>query len=252
MAMALILPKISNVERNSMGILTASDWLAIKLTLQLALVTTFILLIIGPIIAWWLAHGQSRFRSMIEAVVAIPLILPPTVLGFYLLIAFSPNSFIGNFWLQLTGSTLTFTFQGLVIGSVLYSLPFMVQPLQAAFSQLDIKLLQAASSMGANRWDQFCHLIIPLTRRSFLIATSMAFAHTVGEFGVVLMIGGNIPGETQVLSIALFDHVESLNYQQAHWLAGILLVFSFLLLWLLYSLQRNNQLANRSSTYVKF
>ncbi|MCX4026383.1 molybdate ABC transporter permease subunit [Endozoicomonas sp. SM1973] len=234
-----------------MDVLTEQDWLAIKLTLQLALVTTIILLLIGPVIAWWLAHGRSRVRNMIEALVAMPLILPPTVLGFYLLIAFSPNSFIGNFWLQLTGSSLTFTFQGLVIGSVLYSLPFMVQPLQAAFNQLDIKLLQAASSMGANRWDQFFNLIIPLTKRSFLIATSMAFAHTVGEFGVVLMIGGNIPGETQVLSIALFDHVESLNYQQAHWLAGILLVFSFLLLWLLYSLQRNNQAANSPTAHAK-
>ncbi|MDE1463126.1 molybdate ABC transporter permease subunit [Spartinivicinus poritis] len=234
-----------------MDVLTEQDWLAIKLTLQLALVTTIILLLIGPGIAWWLAHGRSRFRNMVEALVAMPLILPPTVLGFYLLIAFSPNSFIGNTWLQLTGSSLTFTFQGLVIGSVLYSLPFMVQPLQAAFNQLDIKLLQAASSMGANRWDQFFNLIIPLTKRSFLIATSMAFAHTVGEFGVVLMIGGNIPGETQVLSIALFDHVESLNYQQAHWLAGILLVFSFLLLWLLYSLQRNNQAANSPTAHVK-
>lgn len=235
-----------------MDILTEQDWLAIKLTIQLALVTTIILLLIGPAIAWWLAHGRSRFRSMAEALVAIPLILPPTVLGFYLLIAFSPNSLIGHYWLQLTGSSLTFTFKGLVIGSVLYSMPFMVQPLQTAFSQLDIKLLQAASSMGANRWDQFCHLIIPLTRRSFLIATSMAFAHTVGEFGVVLMIGGNIPGETQVLSIALFDHVESLNYQQAHWLAGILLVFSFVLLWLLYSLQRSNQPTDSNPTHVKF
>ncbi|WP_163835876.1 molybdate ABC transporter permease subunit [Spartinivicinus ruber] len=235
-----------------MEILTEQDWLAIKLTFQLALITTIILLMIGPAIAWWLAHGRSRFRSMIEALVAIPLILPPTVLGFYLLIAFSPNSFIGNFWLQLTGTSLTFTFKGLVIGSVLYSMPFMVQPLQAAFNQLDIKLLQAASSMGANRWDQFFNLIIPLTKRSFLIATSMAFAHTVGEFGVVLMIGGNIPGETQVLSIALFDHVESLNYQQAHWLAGILLAFSFLLLWLLYSLQRKNPFADSNPTHVKF
>ena len=219
--------------------LLSSDIAALWLTLQLAVVTTVILMIIGAPLAWWLARSTSRVASVVEAMVALPLILPPTVIGFYLLIAFSPDNFFGGGWLALTGQSLAFTFSGLVIGSVIYSLPFVVQPLQSGFQHFDYKLLAAAETMGAGAWDRFFNLIIPLTRRAFITAALLGFAHTMGEFGVVLMIGGNIPGETQVLSIALYDHVEALDYGRAHWLAGGLLVFSFALLILLYGFNRN-------------
>lgn len=206
----------------------------IWLTVKLATVTTVWLLVLGTPLAWWLASGHSRRRTAVEAVVALPLILPPTVLGFYLLIAFAPDSGLGQLWQQLTGSRLAFSFSALVIGSVLYSMPFVVQPLQAAFRQLDRGLLEAAAVLGAPARDRWLTIILPSCRHSFITAASLGFAHTVGEFGVVLMIGGNIPGETQVLSIALFDRVESLQFAQAHAMAAGLMAFSFVMLYLLY------------------
>lgn len=218
--------------------LSAQDIAAIVLTLKLAATTTVILLIIGTPLAWWLAHSRWRGKALLEAFVALPLVLPPTVLGFYLLLAFAPNSPFGQFWLSATGQPLAFSFSALVMGSVLYSLPFVVQPLQAGFEQLSHGLLEAAATMGANARDRFISVVLPMTRRSFITAASLGFAHTIGEFGVVLMIGGNIPGETQVLSIALYDRVESLQYTEAHQLAAGLVIFSLLLLSLLYRLNR--------------
>lgn len=217
---------------------TEQDLSALWLTLQLASMTTLILLLFGTPLAWWLAHTHRRWKVFPEALVALPLILPPTVLGFYLLLAFAPDGLLGVPWQWLTGSGLAFTFTGLLVGSVLYSLPFVVQPLQSGFEQLDLRLLQAAETLGASRWSNFCRLVVPLCKRSFLTAITLGFAHTVGEFGVVLMIGGNIPGSTQVLSIALYDHVETLDYTRAHWLAGGLLLFSVTLLLVLYSLNQ--------------
>lgn len=212
----------------------AADLTAILLTTKLAGVTTLILLIIGLPLAWWLAHCRWRAKPILEAIIALPLVLPPTVLGFYLLIAFAPNQVIGQLWFGLTGQQLAFSFEALVIGSVLYSLPFVIQPLQASFEQFPKALLETAATLGAKPLTRFFKLVLPLTRRSLLTAASLGFAHTLGEFGVVLMIGGNIPGETQLLSILLFDHVEALRYQQAHWLAGGLLLFSLLLLSIIY------------------
>ncbi len=223
--------------------LPAQDLAAIFLTVKLATVTTLVLLLIGTPLAWWLAHSRWRSKPLIEAVIALPLVLPPTVLGFYLLLAFSPNSAFGQFWLSATGQPLAFSFSALVIGSTLYSLPFVTQPLQACFEQLPRSLLEAAATMGAKRVDQFLSIILPLSRRSFITAASLGFAHTIGEFGVVLMIGGNIPGETQVLSIALYDKVENLQYTEAHWLAAGLVVFSLLLLSLIYRLNRAHSFA---------
>jgi molybdate transport system permease protein len=219
----------------------SEEWTAVWITLKLAGITTVWLLLLGTPLAWWLARGRSYVRTAVEAIVALPLILPPTVLGFYLLIAFAPQSPPGQLWEQLTGSQLAFTFNALVIGSIVYSLPFVVQPLQTAFRQLPTGLLEAAATMGAGRLDRCLHVILPLCRRSFIAAASLGFAHTVGEFGVVLMIGGNIPGETQVLSIALFDQVESLQFDNAHRMAAGLMVFSFVLLFLLYRGGRKDQ-----------
>ncbi|MCR8922402.1 molybdate ABC transporter permease subunit [Dasania sp. GY-MA-18] len=218
--------------------LHAHDIAAIVLTLQLAAVSTVILLILGTPLAWWLAHSHNRAKPLFEAIVALPLVLPPTVLGFYLLLAFAPDSPFGQLWLSATGHSLAFSFSALVIGSVLYSLPFVVQPLQASFEQLPVKLLEAASTLGADFKDRFFSIVLPLSRRSFITAASLGFAHTVGEFGIVLMIGGNIPGKTQVLSIALFDRVESLQFQQAHILAAGLVVFSLLLLTVVYRINK--------------
>lgn len=215
------------------------DSVVIWLTIKLAGVTTGWLLLLGTPLAWWLARGRSRMRTAVEAVVALPLILPPTVLGFYLLIAFAPQSALGDLWQQVTGSRLAFTFNALVIGSVIYSLPFVVQPLQAAFRQLPESLLEAAAVLGAGPADRWFSVVLPNCRHSFMTAASLGFAHTVGEFGVVLMIGGNIPGETQVLSIALYDRVESLQFAEAHAMAGGLMLFSFIMLYLLY--RRGNQ-----------
>ena len=211
-----------------------SDLQALITTLEMAALTTIILLIIGTPLAWYLAKMKSRFKVIIEAVVALPLVLPPTVLGFYLLIAFSPEYLPGQIWQQTTGQQLAFSFSAIVIGSVLYSLPFVVQPLQKAFEQLGDTLLEAGSLLGAGPIDRFFSIVLPLTRASFITAASLGFAHTVGEFGVILMIGGNIPGETRVLSIALFDHVEAFDYARAHLLSISLLIGSMLLLAAIY------------------
>lgn len=212
-----------------------NDLLALWLTLKLAFSSTLILLIISPFIAWWLAKSTNRLRPLFEALVALPLVLPPTVLGFYLLLAFSPNYLPGQFWQSLTGSSLAFSFSGLLIGSIIYSLPFVVQPLQAGFVTLGNKELEAAHTLGMSRWLKIKHIIVPMTKRSFLLAGVMGFAHTLGEFGVVLMIGGNIPGETQVLAISLFEHVEAFEYQQAHQIAAGLLISSMVMLVLIYT-----------------
>ena len=218
--------------------LTAAELDAINLTIALAATTTLILLLLGTPLAWWLSRHRDQAsgngKALVEALVALPLILPPTVLGFYLLLMFAPDTALGRAWESLTGTRLAFSFSALVIGSVIYSLPFVVQPLQSAFARVPANLLQAAATLGAGPVDQFRSLVLPLTRRSFVTAASLGFAHTVGEFGVVLMIGGNIPGETQVLSIALYDQVESLQFAEAHRLAGGLVVFSLVLLFLLY------------------
>jgi len=207
---------------------------AIVLTLALAGVTTALLLLLGTPLAWWLSRRSGNVAALIEALVALPLILPPTVLGFYLLLMLAPDTPVGRLWQQLTGTQLAFSFSALVIGSVFYSLPFVVQPLQAAFARVPGGMLQAAATLGATPADQFRSVVLPLSKRSFLVAASLGFAHTVGEFGVVLMIGGNIPGETQVLSIALYDYVETLRFDEAHRLAAGMVVFSLLLLFALY------------------
>jgi len=203
---------------------------------QMATVTTVILLLIGTPLAWYLAQMRSRYKVFVEALVALPLVLPPTVLGFYLLLALSPEYLPGKIWQEVTGQQLAFSFTAIVIGSVLYSLPFVVQPLQKAFEQLGSDVLEAGKMLGAGPFDRFFHIVLPITKASFITAASLGFAHTVGEFGVVLMIGGNIPGETRVLSIALFDHVEAFNYAKAHGLALSLLIGSMVLLALIYLL----------------
>jgi len=215
-----------------------SDLLALFTTLKMAALTTVILLLIGTPLAWFLAKMQSRFKVIIEAIVALPLVLPPTVLGFYLLIAFSPQYLPGQLWQQATGQQLAFSFSAIVIGSVLYSMPFVVQPLQKAFEQLGEPLLEAGAMLGAGPIDRFFNIVLPMTKASFITAASLGFAHTVGEFGVILMIGGNIPGETRVLSIALFDHVEAFDYAKAHILAVSLLAGSMVLLASIYLLNR--------------
>ena len=214
--------------------LSAAELDAIYLTVLLSATTTVILLVLGTPLAWWLSRRQGNTQAAIEAIVAMPLVLPPTVLGFYLLLMLAPDTALGRLWQSLTGTQLAFSFSALVIGSVIYSMPFVVQPLQSAFSRVPQGMLHAAATLGASPFDQFRSVVMPLCRRSFITAASLGFAHTVGEFGVVLMIGGNIPGETQVLSIALFDQVESLQFDQAHRLAGGLVVFSLALLFLVY------------------
>ncbi|NIP72257.1 MAG: molybdate ABC transporter permease subunit [Gammaproteobacteria bacterium] len=213
------------------------------LTLQLAAVTTAILLLLGTPLAWWLARTGSRFKTVLEALVAMPLVLPPTVLGFYLLIGLGPKGILGAPWHAVTGAPLAFTFAGLVVGSVLYSLPFVIQPLQNAFEAAGERWLEAARTLRAGPFDRFFTVTVPMARSGFITAATLGFAHTVGEFGVVLMIGGNIPGETRVLSIAIYDHVETLEYAQAHALSAALLVFSFLVLFLVYRLNRKWRLS---------
>ena len=211
-----------------------ADLAAVWLTLKLATVVTLILLVIGTPIAWWLARTRSRLRGPVGAVVALPLVLPPTVLGFYLLVALGPQGTLGQFTQALGLGTLPFTFAGLVVGSVIYTLPFVVQPIQNAFEALGERPLEAAAALRAGPWDRFFTVAVPLAKPGFLTAVILGFAHTVGEFGVVLMIGGNIPGATRVLSVAIYDHVEAMEYAQAHWLAGGMLLFSFLVLLALY------------------
>ncbi|MFP3977089.1 molybdate ABC transporter permease subunit [Marinobacter sp. KMM 10035] len=211
-------------------------WEPVWLTLKLAGFTTAILLVVGTPIAWWLARSNHWVRQPIAAIVALPLVLPPTVLGFYLLVLMGPKGMVGQITEQLGLGLLPFTFEGLVIASVIYSLPFTVQPLQNAFASINQQLLEVASTLRASPRDRFFSIVIPLARPGFLTASVLTFAHTIGEFGVVLMIGGNIPGETKVLSVAIYDHVESLEYTQAHWLAAGMVVFSFVVLVTLYSL----------------
>ncbi|WP_116829283.1 molybdate ABC transporter permease subunit [Pseudomonas syringae] len=215
--------------------LGSADIAAIWLTLKLASLTTVILLIIGTPIALWLARTDSWLKGPIGAVLALPLVLPPTVIGFYLLLLLGPNGAVGQLTQSLGLGTLTFSFAGLVIGSVLYSMPFVVQPLQNAFAAIGTRPLEVAATLRAGPWDTFFHVILPLAKPGFITAAILGFAHTVGEFGVVLMIGGNIPEKTRVVSVQIFDHVESMEYLQAHWLAGAMLVFSFLVLLALYS-----------------
>lgn len=213
------------------------------LTLKLAAVTTLTLLLLGTPLAWWLARTGTRAKTTVEALVALPLVLPPTVLGFYLLIGLGPDGVIGGPWHAVTGTGLAFTFPGLVIGSVLYSLPFVVQPLQNAFEAVGERWLEAAASLRASPWDAFFSVVVPLSRGGFVTAATLGFAHTVGEFGVVLMIGGNIPGRTQVISIAIYDHVETLEYAQAHILSAGLLLFSFVVLFGVYRINRHWRLS---------
>jgi molybdate transport system permease protein len=218
--------------------LDASDLGAIWLTVKLASLTTLILLLIGTPIAWWLARTRSWLRGPVGAVVALPLVLPPTVIGFYLLIALGPQGWIGQATETLGLGSVVFSFTGLVIGSTVYSLPFVVQPLQNAFAAIGQRPLEVAATLRASPWDTFVHVVLPLARPGFITASILGFAHTVGEFGVVLMIGGNIPDKTRVVSVQIFDHVEAMEYTQAHWLAGAMLVFSFLVLLLLYAGRR--------------
>ena len=215
------------------------DFSAIIVTIKLAIVSTSILILIGTPIAWWLSQTKFKFKAVFEAILALPLILPPTVLGFYLLITLGSNGPIGKLLESLGGSSIAFTFTGLVIGSVIYSMPFVVQPLQNSFSSVGRKPLEVAATLGASKIDRFFSVAVPLSRSGFITAAVLGFAHTVGEFGVVLMIGGNIPGETGVVSIAIYDHVEAMEYGQAHWLAGGLLATSFLMLLFVYIINRH-------------
>lgn len=208
------------------------------LTLHLALVTTAILLVLGTPISWWLATTNSRLKPAVEAVTALPLVLPPTVLGFYLLVILSPTSFLGGLWVDVTGDALTFSFSGLVVASIFYSLPFMVQPLQSAFETVGRGPMEAAASLRASPLDAFLNVAVPLSARGFLTAAVLTFAHTIGEFGVVLMVGGNIPGRTRVISIAIYEHVETLRYAEAHVLSAGLIAFSFCVLLLIYTFNR--------------
>ncbi len=211
-----------------------SLWAPVWLTLQLAGITTVLLLVIAMPIAWWLANTKARIRPAIEALTALPLVLPPTVLGFYLLILMSPDSALGGAWVRLTGEALTFSFSGLVVASLFYSLPFAVQPLQGAFQSVGRVMMETAATLGAGRWDAFRTVALPLSRRGVLTAGVLTFAHTMGEFGVVLMVGGNIPGRTRLISIEIYSAVETLDYRTAHILSGGLLVFSFVVLTAVY------------------
>ena len=214
------------------------DLSPIWISLKLASVTVIVLLILGTPLAWWLAFTRSRSRAVIEALVALPLVLPPTVLGFYLLILLGPAGPIGRFWVEITGTTLTFSFSGLVIASVIYSFPFAVQPLQTAFEGIGRSPLEAAATLGASPLDTFVRVASPLALRGYVSAIVLGFAHTLGEFGVVLMVGGNIPGVTKVVSIAIYEQVETLTYSQAHYLSACLLTFSFVVLLSVYVFNR--------------
>ena len=214
------------------------DLSALLVTIKLASITTVILILVGTPVAWWLSQTRFKFKAVIEAIIALPLILPPTVLGFYLLMTLGTNGPIGNFLESLGGSSIAFTFTGLVVGSVIYSLPFVVQPLQNSFGSIGKQPMEVAATLGASKLDRFFTVAVPLARSGFITASVLGFAHTEGEFGVVLMIGGNIPVETGVLSIAIYDHVEAMEYGQAHVLAGGLLVLSFVMLLVVYIFNR--------------
>ena len=216
--------------------MTPDDLQAVWLSALLAGTTTALLVRLATPLAWWLVRSTSSARPAVEAVVALPLVLPPTVLGFYLLVMLNPAAPVGAFWISMTGQSLTFSFSGLVLASILYSLPFMVQPLATAFRSVPQATLEAAATLGASPRDQLMSVVLPAAKRGFLTGSVLTFAHTVGEFGVVLMMGGNIPSETRVLSIAIYEHVETLNYDAAHAMALGLLVFSFISLWTVYRL----------------
>ena len=215
--------------------LTSADLDTLLLTLEVASLATLFMLLIGTPLAWWLARTNSAFKGLINTIVSLPLVLPPTVLGFYLLVLMGPAGVIGKLTTELGLGTLPFTFPGLVIASVLYSMPFVVQPLQAAFTSIGEQPLEAAATLRASPLDSFFSIIVPLTKPGFLTASILGFTHTVGEFGVVLMIGGNIPDKTRVVSVQIYNHVEALEYTEAHWLAGCLLAFSFTVLLILYT-----------------
>lgn len=215
----------------------ATSIAAIRLSIELSVLTTLILLVMGTPLAWWIARGRSRWRLPIRSLVAMPLVLPPSVLGFYLLIGLGSNGPVGQFTQAMGWGLLSFTFWGLLIGSIIYSLPFVVQPLINAFESLGDRPLEVAATLRAGPLDRFWHVALPLARPGYLTGAVMGFAHTLGEFGVVLMIGGNIPGQTRVISVQIYDHVEALEYAQAHWLAGGMLAFSFLVLLTLHWLQ---------------
>ncbi len=215
------------------------DWQAINLTLKLATISTLILLLIGTPIAWWLAKTQSVWKEIIGSIVALPLVLPPSVLGFYLLLMLSPDGFIGKLTLLMGIGTLPFTFPGLVVGSVIYSLPFVVQPVRNAFEAIGERPMEVAATLRTSPLKSFFQIALPLARPGLLTGTILGFAHTVGEFGVILMIGGNIPGETKVMSVAIYDHVESLEWEQAHILSAGMMVFAFLVIYAMYVLERH-------------
>jgi molybdate transport system permease protein len=216
--------------------LSDTDWSAIRLTFELASITTLLLLFIGTPIAWWLARTRSAWKGAVGAVVALPIVLPPTVIGFYLLVAMGPNGPVGQLTQSLGLGVLPFTFAGLVVASVFYSLPFVVQPIQNAFEAIGERPLEVAATLRASPFDTFYSVVLPLARPGYLTATVLGFAHTVGEFGVVLMIGGNIPDQTRVVSVQIYDHVEAMEYAQAHWLAAGMVAFSFVVLLALYTL----------------
>ncbi|GAB3251855.1 molybdate ABC transporter permease subunit [Chitinimonas naiadis] len=224
-------------------LLAPDDWSAIWLTLKLATVTTLLLLVLGTPLAWWLARSRSWPSQVVGALVTMPLVLPPTVLGFYMLVAMGRNGPIGHLTEDLGWGLLPFTFVGLVLGSIVYSLPFAVQPLQQAFRAVGERPLEVAATLRASPIDTFFSVVLPLARPGFITATVMSFAHTVGEFGVVLMIGGNIPDKTRVISVQIYDHVEALEYTQAHWLSGGMLLFSFLVLFALHRLNSREERA---------
>ena len=217
--------------------INSSDWTALTLTFELALISTIILLVIGTPIAWWLSQTKVRFKFLIETMVALPIVLPPTVLGFYLLIFLGPQGSVGKLVSYLGGPSLIFSFSGLVLGSIVYSMPFVIQPLQHAFSVIDKRADETAATIGFSRLRRFFYLFLPLSKTGYLSAFVLGFAHTLGEFGIVLMIGGNIPGETQVASISIYNYVEMLEYDKAHTLSLLLLVISFALLAIIYSLR---------------
>lgn len=216
----------------------AIDWQAFWLTLQLAVIVSAVLLVIGLPIAYWIAFSDRRWKFLVEAVVAMPIVLPPTVLGFYILVALGPHSPLGRFWISLTGHTLAFTFTGLAIGSILYSLPFAVQPFAASFAGVDRKLIAASATLGASPLRSFFRITLPLSVPGLITGMALSFAHTMGEFGVVLMVGGNIPGVTRTVSIDIFDRVEAADYTGANQTALLLLLLCFALLTLVYSLNR--------------
>lgn len=222
--------------------LADADIQAIALTIKLASITTMVLLLVGTPLAWWLARTSSWTRGLVGALVALPLVLPPVVLGFYLLVLMGPNGPVGKLTQLLGWGLFPFSFSGLLIGSVLYSMPFVVQPLTNAFESIGDRPLEVAATLRASPLDIFFSVVLPLTRPAYLTAAVMGFAHTVGEFGIVLMLGGNIPGKTRVVSVQIYDHVETLEYAQAHWLAGGLMLFSFLVLLALYTLQPGGRL----------